>query len=330
MLTYLTRRGVQAVVVLFAISATAFALFYAAPSDPAAIACGPKCDTTQIAAVRHSMGLDQPVLAQYADYLRGLVAGRTIRDVDGSTLACDAPCLGYSYALHEPVLSAITGRFPVTLSLAGGALAVIVVAGIGAGFVSALRRGSLGDRLLSGFTLIGASVQIYFLGYALQYLLVYSTGWLPLPGYTPPGEDLAAWAAGLLLPCLVLGFVNAAVFARLSRAQLLEMMHEGYVRTARGKGLGVLRTHLKYTARGAAAPIVQLLGLEVGALLGGAFITETVFGLSGVGKLAVDAVTQNDLPTVVGTVLIAAFFVVVFVAVADLVVAWLDPRVRPA
>ncbi|MFD9074936.1 ABC transporter permease [Streptomyces lasiicapitis] len=330
MLSYLIRRALQAAVVLLAISATAFALFYAAPSDPAVIACGPKCDATQIAAVRESMGLDEPILAQYADYVRGFVAGRTISDVDGTPIACDAPCLGYSYALHEPVRAAITSRFPVTLSLAGGALAVMVVAGIGAGFVSALRRGRPTDRVLSGFTLLGASVQIYFLGYALQYLLVYRTGWFALPGYTPPGEDLGAWAAGLLLPCLVLGFVNAAMFARLSRAQLLEVMHEGYVRTARGKGLGPLRTHLKYTSRGAAAPLVQHLGLAGGPLLGGAFITETVFGLSGVGKLAVDAVVQNDLPTVVGTVLLAAFFVVVFVALADLVVAWLDPRVRLA
>ncbi|WP_125264804.1 ABC transporter permease [Streptomyces alboflavus] len=327
---YLLRRALQAVVVLLAISATAFALFYAAPSDPAVIACGPKCDASQIAAVRDSMGLDKTILAQYADYVRGLFAGRTINDVDGTPIACDAPCLGYSYALHEPVRAAITSRFPVTLSLAGGALAVIVVFGIGAGFLSALRRGRLTDRLLSGFTLVGASVQIYFLGYALQYVLVYRTGWFALPGYTSPGDDIGAWVAGLLLPCMVLGFVNAAVFARLSRAQMLEVMHEGYVRTARGKGLSPLRAHLKYTSRGAAAPLVQLLGLEVGALLGGAFITETVFGLSGVGKLAVDAVVQNDLPTVVGTVLLAAFFVVVFVALADLVVAWLDPRVRLA
>ncbi|MGX8905324.1 ABC transporter permease [Streptomyces netropsis] len=327
---YVFRRTLQAAAVLLAITAAAFGIFYAAPSDPALIACGPKCDTAQVEAVRHSMGLDQPLVTQYTDYLRGLVAGRTIADVDGSPIDCAAPCLGYSYTLHQPVLDAIGDRFPVTLSLAAGALVVIGVLGIGVGFLAALRRGTPTDRLLSGFTLVGASVQIYFLGYALQYLLVYASDVFPLPGYSPLGDGPGAWAAGLLLPWLVLGFVNAAVFARLARAQMLETMHEGYVRTARGKGLGVLRAHLKYTARGAAAPLVQLLGLEAGALFGGAFITETVFGLGGVGKLAVDAVVQNDLPTVVGTVLLAAFFVVVFVAVADLVVAWLDPRVRPA
>ncbi|MFT2014251.1 ABC transporter permease [Streptomyces sp. 796.1] len=330
MLSYVFRRALQAAAVLLAITAAAFGLFYAAPSDPALIACGPKCDTAQVEAVRHSMGLDQPIAAQYVDYLGGLVSGRTINDVDGTPIDCGAPCLGYSYTLHQPVTEAIADHLPVTLSLAVGALVVIVVLGIGTGMVSALRRGSRTDRLLSGFTLIGASVQIYFLGYVLQYLLVYSTDLFPLPGYVPFADDPGGWAAGLLLPWLVLGFVNAAVFARLSRAQLLEVMHEGYVRTARGKGLSARRAHLKYTARGAAPPLVQLLGLEAGALFGGAFITETVFGLGGVGKLAVDAVVGNDLPTVVGTVLLAALCVVVFVAIADLVVAWLDPRVRLA
>ncbi|MFC0602601.1 ABC transporter permease [Streptomyces palmae] len=325
---YLLRRVLQAAAVLLAITAAAFGLFYAAPSDPALIACGPKCDTAQVEAVRAGMGLDQPIASQFFDYLGGLVTGRTIADVDGSPIRCAAPCLGYSYTLHQPVLDAIADRLPVTISLAGGALTVILLLGVGAGLVAALRRGTAADRLLSGFNLLGASVQIYFLGYVLQYFLVYSTGLLPLPQFVPLADHPGRWAAGLLLPWLVLGFVNAAVFARLTRSQMLETMHDGYVRTARAKGLGTLRTHLKYTARGAAAPLVQLLGLEIGALFGGAFITETVFGLGGVGKLAVDAVTGNDLPTVVGTVLLAAFFVVVFVTVADLVVAWLDPRVR--
>ncbi|MFB7631936.1 ABC transporter permease [Streptomyces sp. NPDC056149] len=328
MTSYLLRRALQAAAVLLAIAAAAFGLFYAAPSDPALIACGPKCDTAQVEAVRTSMGLDQPLVAQFLDYLGGLVTGRSIADVDGTPLHCPAPCLGYSYALHQPVLDAIGDRLPVTVSLAGGALVVILVLGVGAGLVAALRRGTATDRLLSGFNLIGASVQIYFLGYLLQLLLVYGTGLLPMPQYVPLADHPGRWAAGLLLPWLVLGFVNAAVFARLTRSQMLETMPEGFVRTARAKGLGALRAHLKYTARGAAGPLVQLLGLEIGALFGGAFITETVFGLGGVGKLAVDAVTGNDLPTVVGTVLLAAFFVVVFVALADLVVAWLDPRVR--
>ncbi|MEU8891770.1 ABC transporter permease [Streptomyces sp. NPDC048442] len=327
---YVLRRALQAAAVLLVITAVTFGLFHAAPADPALTACGPQCDSAQVAELRVSMGLDQPILAQFADYLRGLFLGRTIRDLDGTALDCAAPCLGYSYVLQQPVLGAVLEHLPATLSLAAGALVVIVVLGIGVGFTAALRRGTATDRLLSGFTLVGASVQIYFLGYALQYLLVYTTGLLPVPGYTPFGEGPAAWAAGLLLPWLVLGFVNAAVFARLSRSQLLETMHEGYVRTARAKGMSAVRAHLKYTARGAAGPLVQLLGLEVGALFGGAFITETVFGISGVGRLAVDSVLQNDLPTVVGTVLLAAFFVVVFVAVADLVVARLDPRVRLA
>ncbi|MFI8825129.1 ABC transporter permease [Streptomyces sp. NPDC053431] len=330
MTRYLLKRVAQAVAVLFAITATAFGLFHAAPSDPALIACGPRCTSAQLAAVRTSMGLDQPIASQFTDYVGGIVVGRTIADVDGTPIPCPAPCLGYSYTLHQPVLTAIGDRLPVTVSIAVGALAVILVLGVGSGLVAALRRGTATDRLLSGFNLLGASVQISFLGYVVLFLLVYSTGLFPPPRYVPFADRPGQWALGLILPWLVLGFVNAAVYARLTRSQMLETMHHGYVRTARAKGLGTLRTHLRYTARGAAGPLVQLLGLEVGALLGGAFITETVFGLGGVGKLAVDAVTGNDLPTVVGTVLVAAFFVVVFVAVADLVVAWLDPRVRLA
>ncbi|MFB8301130.1 ABC transporter permease [Kitasatospora purpeofusca] len=328
MLSIRQRRILQALAVLAAVSAAAFALFYAAPADPARAACGPRCDTGQVAAVRASMGLDQPLLTQYTDYLTGIVAGRDIQDVDGSTLHCDAPCLGYSYRLHQPVTEALVDHLPVTVSLAAGALAFLVVFGLGTGFVAALRHGTRTDRLLSGFTLIGASVQIYFLGYVAQWGLVYTTGLLPLPSYTPPGTDPAAWAGGMLLPWIVLGFVNSAVFARLSRSQLLETMDEEYVRTARGKGLGRLRAHLKYTARGAAGPLVQLLGLEAGALLGGAVITETVFGLNGVGRFATEAVEGQDLPAVVGAVLLAACFVVLFVALADLVIAWLDPRIR--
>ncbi|MFE5908660.1 ABC transporter permease [Streptomyces wedmorensis] len=330
MTRYLLKRVAQAVAVLLAITATTFGLFYAVPSDPAQIACGPQCDSAQLAAVRTSMGLDQPVVSQFTDYVGGIVTGRTIADVDGTPIPCPAPCLGYSYTLHQPVLDAIEDRLPVTVSIAVGALAVILVLGVGSGLVAALRRGTATDRLLSGFNLLGASVQIYFLGYMLLLLLVYSTGLFDPPAYVPFTDRPAQWALGLILPWLVLGFVNAAVFARLTRAQMLEAMHHGYVRTARAKGLGTVRVHLKYTARGAAGPLVQLLGLEVGALFGGAFITETVFGLGGIGKLAVDAVNGNDLPTVVGTVLLAAFFVVVFVALADLVVAWLDPRVRLA
>ncbi|NYI05006.1 ABC transporter permease [Allostreptomyces psammosilenae] len=328
MLAYLARRLVQMVVVLLAISVVTFGLFYAAPRDPARQACGPTCDPTRIDALRHSMGLDQPIATQYLEYMRGIVLGREIRDVDGSMIDCSAPCLGYSYYLHQPVLDAIVGRFPATLSLAAGALAVVVALGVTSGFVSALRRGSLSDRFLSMFTLVGASVQIYFLGYVLQYYLVYQTGLFPTPGYTPLTEDPLEWLRGLLLPWLVLGFVQAAVYARIARSQMLETMGEEYVRTGRSKGLGWWRNHLRYTSRGAAAPLVQLICLEVGTLLGGAVITETVFGVNGIGQLSLDAITQNDLPTVVGTVMLAAFVVVLFVAVADLVIAYLDPRVR--
>lgn len=328
MLAFAVRRLGQAVMVLLAISALTFLLFYAAPSDPARSACGPKCDSEQIAAIRHSMELDRPVTTQYAQYVKGIVVGRDITDVDGSARSCPAPCLGYSYFLHQDVRGAIADRFPVTLSLTLGAALVVVVLGMGVGFVAAVRRGSPTDRVLSTFTLVGASVQLYFIGYVAQFYLVFRGHLLPQPQYVALSGDPWGWVKGLLLPWLMLGFVSAAVYARLARTQMIDTMGEEFVRTARAKGLGMWRTHLKYSSRGAAGPLVQLIGVEVGFLLGGAVIAETVFGLNGIGKLSVDAIRQNDLPTVMGTVLLAAFLVVVFVAVADFVVAALDPRVR--
>lgn len=328
MLSFAARRLAQAVAVLLAISAVTVALFYAAPSDPARSACGPKCEQDQLDSIRHSMGLDRPITTQYVEYLRGIVAGREVTDVDGSVRPCPAPCLGYSYFLHQDVRGAIADRFPVTLSLTIGAMVVVVLFGIGIGFVSAVRHGSTVDRALSTFTLLGASVQLYFVGYVAQYYLVFKSHLFPQPRYRQITDDPLGWFAGMLLPWLLLGFVSAAVYARLARTQMLETMGEEFVRTARAKGLGRWRTHLKYSSRGALAPLVQVMGLEVGFLLGGTVIAETVFGLNGIGKLSVDAIRQNDLPTVMGTVLLAAFFVVVLIAVADFVIAALDPRVR--
>lgn len=330
MLYFAVRRTALALAVLVAISAVTFLLFYAGPQNAARSACGAKCDATAVAAIRHGMGLDESVPAQYWHYLTGLVGGRTLQDINGAPVACPAPCLGYSYFLHEPVVTAVGQALPVTLSLTLGAVAVVILLGGGTGFLSALFPRTLLDRALNTFTLVGASVQLIFIGYAVQYYLVYQAHLLPQPGYTSPWSNPLEWARGMLLPWLMLGWVTAAVYARLARAQLLDTMGEEYIRTARSKGLGWRRTHLKYTVRGAGAPLVQLLGLEVGWLLGGSVIAETVFGLNGVGKLAQTAITQNDLPTVVGTVLLAAFFVVLFVALTDLLIALLDPRIRLA
>ncbi|NEA54250.1 ABC transporter permease [Streptomyces sp. SID13666] len=328
MLAFAVRRTAQVLAVLVAISAVTFALFYAGPQDAARSACGAKCDAAAVASIRHGMGLDQAVPAQYWHYLSGLVAGRTLQDINGAPVACPAPCLGYSYFLHEPVVTAIGQAFPVTLSLTLGAVLVLAVIGGGTGFLSALFPRSWLDRALNTFTLVGASVQLIFIGYAVQYYLVYQAHLLPQPGYTSPWHDPAGWFRGMLVPWLMLGWVSAAVYARLARTQMLDTMGEEYIRTARSKGMGWWQAHLKYTARGSAAPLVQLIGLEIGWLLGGSVIAETVFGLNGVGKLALTAITQNDLPTVVGTVLLAALFVVVFVALTDCLIALLDPRIR--
>lgn len=330
MLAFTFRRLFQIALVLLAISAITFTLFYAGPQDPARLICGIKCSPAAVTAMRSNMGLDQPIATQYWHYLTGLLVGRTVHDIDGGPVACSAPCLGYSYFLKRPVLTAIGQSLPTTLSIAAGGVLMLALLGGGIGFVCALRQRTWIDRCLSVFTLVGSSLQLIFVGVIAQYYLVEDFHLLPQPQYVSPLTDFGQWCAGMLLPWMALGYVGAAVYARLARTQMLDTMGEEYIKTARSKGMGWLRIHVKYTTRGGLAPLVQLMGLEIGWLLGGSVIAEVVFGLNGLGKLALNAITQNDLPTIEGTVLVAGFSVVLFVALADLAVALLDPRVRLA
>ena len=209
-----------------------------------------------------------------------------------------------------------------------GAVVVYVLVGISLGMISALRRGTVFDRLAIGISLAGASMQVYFFGLILLYLLVYTTGLLPFPSYTSPFESPVDWFMGMLLPWVTLGFLNSAIYARLSRAQMLETLSEDYVRTARSKGLPLRKVYTKHALRAAITPIVTIAGLDIGASLGGTFITETIFGLRGLGKETVEAVNFLNLPIVVATVLLAAVFIVVANLIVDLLYAVIDPRVR--
>jgi peptide/nickel transport system permease protein len=205
---------------------------------------------------------------------------------------------------------------------------VQLLGGVTIGMISALRRGTVFDRAAVGTSLVGASMQIYFLGYLLLIILVYQSGLLPNPGYRPFLENPIAWAGGLVLPWLTLGFINSAVYARLSRAQMLETLSEDFVRTARAKGLPKRTVYIRHALRAAITPVVTIAGLDFGTALGGTVITETVFGLNGLGRAAVNAVNQLDTPVVMATVLLAAVFIVVMNIVVDLLYAVIDPRVR--
>jgi peptide/nickel transport system permease protein len=327
MVRFVIRRLLLAVTTLFAISIITFGLFFAVPASPATVMCGKNCSPTQIAQVERRLGIDRPIVEQYGTFVKGIFAGRTIGQGD-FIRECPAPCLGYSFRTDEPVTEILKRAVPVTVSIVFGAAIMWLVIGVTLGMTSALKRGTVFDRVAISISLIGASLQVYFFGLVLLLVFVYSTGLLPAPSYTPFTQNPAQWALGLILPWVTLGFLNSALYARLSRAQMLETLSEDYVRTARAKGLTKRKVYTRHALRAAITPIITIAGLDIGAALGGTVITESIFGLQGLGRYSVQAVADLNLPIVLATVLLAATFIVVANIIVDLLYAVVDPRVR--
>jgi peptide/nickel transport system permease protein len=327
MLRFVIRRLLLAVTTLFAISVITFSLFFAVPASPATVMCGKNCSPTQIAQVERRLGIDRPKVEQYGTFVKAIFVGRTIGEGD-FIRECPAPCLGYSFRTDEPVTEILKRAVPVTVSIVFGAAVMWLLIGITLGMTSALRRGTVFDRIAISVSLVGASLQVYFFGLVLLLVFVYKTGLLPAPSYTPISENPLQWAQGLILPWVTLGFLNSALYARLSRAQMLETLSEDYVRTARAKGLVKRKVYTRHALRAAITPIITIAGLDIGAALGGTVITESIFGLQGLGRYAVQAVADLNLPIVLATVLLAATFIVVMNIIVDLLYAVVDPRVR--
>ncbi len=327
MLRFVTRRLIGAVLILAVVSVVTFLLFFAIPGDPARLACGKSCTPEKLADIRISLGIDRPILTQYWEFMVGIFAGRDFVQA-GETVRCDVPCFGYSFTNQQPVWDTLVDRFPATLSLALGAAVLFLIVGIGMGAASALRAGTLFDRIGIATTLIGASVQIFFLGPLLSNIFVNQLGWLPQARYVPLTDDPVGWFGGLLLPWLVLAFVSIAIYARLTRASMIEALSEDFVRAGRARGLPARTLHLKHTGRATITPVLTVFGLDIAGLLGGAVITETVFNIQGIGKLALTAVNNSDLPMIMATVLVGAVFIVVANLVVDIAYAVIDPRVR--
>ncbi len=326
MLRFLIRRVLSAVLVLFAVSVLSFLMFFALPRDPVTAMCPKNCNPARLERVRQELGLSDPLYQQYVGYMKGIFVGRDLNSALGGH--CDAPCLGYSYVNSEPVTRTITRVLPVTLSIVIPAAVLWLALGVGLGMISALRRGTVLDRLAIGFSLTGASLQLYFVGAVLLLVFSYTLHVVPVPHYTSIFHNPFDWADGLVLPWLTLAFLFAAIYARLSRAQMLETLSEDFVRTARAKGLAKSTVYGRHALRAAITPIVTIAGMDVGAALGGTVVTETTFGLQGLGRTVWDAVREGDLPTLMATVLIAAVFVVVANILVDVLYAFIDPRVR--
>ncbi|AUG77085.1 ABC transporter permease [Kitasatospora sp. MMS16-BH015] len=327
MIVYLLRRLAVTALILLVICAATFAIFYLMPADPAQGACGKACSPARLAEIRTTLGLDHPPLVQFRDYLLGLVAGRTY-GTGAQAVSCHLPCLGFSFQTDQPVWQLLTARLPVSVSIALGAAVLWLLVGVGAGVVSALRRGSWWDRAAMTAALGGASLPVYFTALVLQYLLVVELRVLPYPRVVPLTADPVGWAQSMVLPWVTLAMLYAGVYARLTRGELLESLGRNYVRTARAKGLPERTVVRRHALRPALMPVVTVFGMDLGALLGGALITESVFGLPGVGKLAADAIAGADQPVILGVTLFAAGFVVLANLLVDLVYAVLDPRVR--
>ncbi|WUI02742.1 ABC transporter permease [Spirillospora sp. NBC_00431] len=329
MIWYLLRRMGAAAVVLLALSAIVYALFYLTPGDPAVLACGKGCDGERLDLTRQKLGLDDPVHVQYLHFLEGLVAGRDYSagpDVDH----CAAPCLGYSFQTDQPVTAMLMDRMPVSASLAFGAEALALLLGVSAGLLSALRRGRITERVLTGVTLLGFSTPVFLIGLVLLMVFCAQLQWLPFPAYVPLTENPAEWARNLVLPWLALALIQAAVYARISRVGALETLVEDHIRTFRAYGLRERQVIGRHALRGALAPLVTLTAVDVAQVMTAAVLTETMFGLPGIGKLTVESVNSVDLPVVVGVTVLAGAVVVLANAAADLLHAAVDPRVRLA
>jgi peptide/nickel transport system permease protein len=332
-LAYLIRRLFNAVLTLLVVTAVTFGIFFLVPkatgSDPALLYIGKTSDAASVEGIRVKMGLNDPIVVQYGKFLKGLVVGRDYAN-GPDVNHCPAPCLGYSFKTDQEVTPLLLSDLPVTLSLALGAAVLWLIMGISTGVISALRRGTILDRTVMGGALAGVSLPIYFTGLLASAIFVYWLGWLPQGQYVPFTENPGEWFIQLLLPWITLAFLFAATYARLTRANMLETLGEDYVRTARAKGLRERTVIGKHALRSGLTPIVTIFGLDLGALLGGAVLTETVFNLRGLGYQALTAIRGNDLPIILGVTLIAAFFIVFANLVVDLVYGFIDPRVRLA
>ena len=319
MTRFLIRRVALGVLVIWLVTVLVFTIFFVGPgpADVARRLAGRQATQLQVAEVAKRLHLNDPLYLQYWHFLDNLLHGN----------------LGYSYIHGQPVTTVIKQAFPITLSLALGAAVIWLVLGVFTGVISAVKRGSVLDRSLTTAALVFYSVPVFVLGLLMLYLFYYiftinGLKWFPGSGYTPITQNPFNWFRGLVLPWVSLALISAATYTRLTRSSMLEVMGEDYIRTARAKGLLERRVIYRHGLRSALTPVISQFGIDVGTLLGGAILTEVTFGMPGLGYTAVNAIEQQDLPVVIGIVIVATAAVVVANIVVDLAYAFLDPRVR--
>jgi peptide/nickel transport system permease protein len=333
---YILRRLVSGLVLIIVMSLVTFLLFFASPVDPARVSCGKNCSPALQKQTAKALGFDQPVLVQWGQFMKGVVKGRdfpndpSLRKTAPETIAhCPAPCLGYSKLQNETVTSLVGDAFPISLSLAIIAFLMWIIGGVVFGVTAALRKGTIIDRGIVGVSLVFFAFPTFFIGLFLYTFVAIKWQIVPIPAYSSIADGgVLTWLNGLLLPSLTLALFYMAGYVRMTRAFVLESLSEDYLRTAKAKGLAPRKVLIKHSMRAALTPLVTMAGLDFAGLMGGAIITETVFNYNGLGKLAVQATQQLDLPLTVGIVLLLASFVILANIIVDVLYAFIDPRVR--
>jgi len=312
MLAHIVRRIVSTIPVMAIVALFVFSLLYIAPGDPAVVIAGDQASPEDIEKIRRSLGLDRPFLARFGEW------GWQILQFD----------LGTSMFTGLPVTKLIAQRLEPTLSLMVVTLILAVTIAVPMGVVAAWKAGTWIDRSLMAFAVFGFSVPVFVVGYLLAYVFALELEWFPVQGYTPLSAGFGPWLENLVLPAIALGCVYIALIARITRASMLEVLQQDFIRTARAKGVGQTRILFVHALKNAAVPIVTVIGIGVALLIGGAVVTETVFAIPGIGRLTVDAILRRDYPVIQGVVLMFSFLYVLVNLLIDLLYTVLDPRIR--
>jgi peptide/nickel transport system permease protein len=321
MVLYIARRLAWTLLVVAIVLAITFVVFYKLPAgDPALRFAGKSPTPELLAEIRHRLALDRPWYVQFGRFVWHFFTG----DQYGW------PGLGYSFQTNVSVLSEVTAKAPRTLFLIAGAAVIWLISGVAIGIVSAVKRRSLIDRAAMGFALFGISSPVFWLGLMGLFIFWRKLHWTGGTGYIPIGQSFTGWFSHLILPWCVLALLYAAFYARMTRNNLLETLGEDYIRTARAKGLSERKVIFKHALRASLTPIVTMFGLDIALLVGGAVITESVFNLQGLGRMAIEGALQQDLPNVLGVVALTAVCVALANLVVDILYAFIDPRVRYA
>ena len=312
MFAYIIRRVVATIPVMAIVALLVFSLLYIAPGDPATIIAGDQASPADIERIRISLGLDRPFLVRFGSWVWDVVRGD----------------LGSSIFTNLPVTHMIAQRIEPTVSLMVITLCISLVFAIPLGVVAAWKQGSWIDRFAMILSTAGFSVPVFVVGYVLAYVFALWLDWLPVQGYTPLSEGVVPWFRNLILPAIALGMIYMALIARITRATMLEVLSQDYVRTARAKGVGQRAILFVHALKNAAVPIVTIVGIGFAALIGGAVVTESVFAIPGLGRLTVDAILRRDYPVIQGVVLMFSFVYVLVNLAVDLLYTLFDPRIR--